>query len=204
MFIKIKNISTILIILFFIVSIASSSFFYKKYKNEKKDRQRIENNWKLKNDTLDFYKTKNGYYVQQLNSQQIKHNELKDINSGLYDDIKDLKMKLKNAKSITKIKTVIQYVNSDTIKSESTDDEKLNNIQRFNITDEWFKISLKITDSIIIPENLKIEMYDDLIIISDVKYKGWWFWRKISKVRINIANKNPYVKLNVNHYDIIK
>lgn len=203
MFASLKNTFNLIIIGILISGISGSLLFYKKYKKEKEERIRIERNWIAQNDTIRTYKTKTGWLTQELSIQEIKHHELKKINSELYDDISDLKIKLKNAKSITKIETKIEYINKDSIVYVEVGFNKRNFI--INEKDNWFSANITITDGeYIAPGDAKLETRDSLIIVPDIKYKGWWFWKKIDRVSVTVANKNPYSKNSILHYDIKK
>lgn len=200
---SLKNTFNLIIIGILISGISGSLLFYKKYKKEKDERIRIERNWIAQNDTIRTYKTRTGWLAQELSIQEIRHNELKKINLELYDDISDLKIKLKNAKSITKIETKIEYINKDSIVYVEVGFGKRNFI--INEKDNWFNANITITDGeYIAPGDAQLETRDSLIIVPDIKYKGWWFWKKIDRVSVTVANKNPYSKNSIQHYDIKK
>lgn len=183
--------------------ITAPILLYKKWQSEKSERERIERNWYATVDEMKTYETKSGWHAQEMAAQEIKYKELEKINSGLANDVSELKVKLKNTKSITKIETKIEYRNKDSIVYVPVGEGR----RKFDLSDKdnWFKAEVIVTDcNHIKADDFKLETRDSTLIVPDIKYKGWWFWKKVDKVRITVANKNPYATNNVQHYDIIK
>lgn len=183
------------------IVIGATSFLFYDYKKQVAEKKRFERNWIAENETVKEYKTKSGWQAQELTAKETRLSELSKVNTELNDAVKELRLKLKNAESITKIETVIKYVNRDSIVYI----EREPGIREFNISDPWFNADVAITEcEYIAPGDFKLETRDSTILVSDIKYKGWWFWKKVDKLSITVANKNPHVTNSVQHYEIIK
>ncbi|MCK9415470.1 hypothetical protein M0Q97_02280 [Candidatus Dojkabacteria bacterium] len=153
---------------------------------------------------IDSIKNKNGEYHKVINGLLLEKNELKDFNSKLVEDIKNLNIKLKNVGSITKIQYEYIY-NIDTIEIIKFSDS----IFKAEYKDNWLFLSEKIETfnqgKDIKIDSINIILSDSLLIVSDIKYKGCWFWKKAKSVKLHIQSENPYIKLNrFEYYDLTK
>lgn len=160
------------------------------YRAEKRERKRAENNLSASLSEIREYRTKNGELVSIISGYELKIKEVQKLMPQLYNEIASLKVKLKNAQSITKIVTEYKYINKDSIVYVSISDSA----RMFNIDNEWLKARMTITNcSIIKPGDFIIESIPNSIITApEIIYKGWWFWKRPIGVDLHIKQSNPH------------
>lgn len=134
------------------------------------------------------YVTKLGDAAQQKKALELSHKELKEVNAGLHKEISALRVRLKDAKSATKVitKTVIEEkVRVDTI----------NNVVVAEYRDDWNTIrSEQQGDS----AKLSYEGRDSIVGVVSVKRKRFLFFRYgIKGINYDISNKNPNTKTSI-------
>ena len=134
------------------------------------------------------YVTKLGNAAQQRKALELSHKELKEVNADLHKEISALRVRLKDAKSATKVitKTVIEEkVRVDTI----------NNMVVAEYKDDWNTIrSEQQRDSV----RLSYVGKDTIVGVISVKRKRFLFFRYgIKSVNYDISNKNPNTKINI-------
>lgn len=134
------------------------------------------------------YTTKLGNAAQQKKALELSQKELKTINADLHKEISALRVRLKDAKSATKVvtKTVIkEKVRVDTI----------NNVITAEYKDDWNTIrSEQQGDS----AKLSYVGKDTVVGVISVKRKRFLFFRHgIKSVNYDISNKNPNTKINI-------
>lgn len=134
------------------------------------------------------YVTKLGDAAQQRKALELSHKELKTVNADLHKEISALRVRLKDAKSATKVvtKTVIEEkVRVDTI----------NNMVVAEYKDDWNTIrSEQHGDS----AKLSYAGKDTIVGVISVKRKRFLFFRHgIKSVNYDISNKNPNTKINI-------
>ncbi len=164
----------------------------KLYQKEKQEKERFESNFKSSLSDIQEYKTKQGELVAVIEGLKLKDREIKQLLPQLYSEIRELKIRLKNAQSVTKVVTEIKYVNKDSIIYIPITDS----IRRFEINEEWLKAEVTVTDfKYIAPGAFKInDIPNETLIVAEGQYKGWWFWRKAVGVNVHIKHTNPYIK----------
>lgn len=134
------------------------------------------------------YTTKLGDAAQQKKALELSQKELKAVNADLHKEISALRVRLKDAKSATKVvtKTVIEEkVRVDTI----------NNVITAVYRDYWNTIqSEQRGDS----AKLSYEGRDSIVGVVSVQRKRFLFFRYgIKSVNYDISNKNPKTKINI-------
>lgn len=134
------------------------------------------------------YVTKLGDAAQQRKALELSHKELKTVNADLHKEISALRVRLKDAKSATKVitKTVIEEkVRVDTI----------NNVIVAEYRDDWNTIrSEQQGDS----AKLSYAGKDTIVGVISVQRKRFLFFRYgIKSVNYDISNKNPNTKINI-------
>lgn len=134
------------------------------------------------------YVTKLGDAAKQKKALELSHKELKEVNADLHKEISSLRVRLKDAKSATRVitKTVIEEkVRVDTI----------NNVVVAEYKDDWNIIrSEQQGDSV----KLSYEGKDTIAGVISVKRKRFLFFRYgIKSVNYDISNKNPKTKINI-------
>lgn len=168
------------------------------YVNEKKERARTERNLEASLSDIQTYKAKTGELVSVISGYELKVKEFEQLLPELYKDIATLKLKVKNAQSVTQIVTVVKYVNKDSlIPIYINDTTKL-----YQINDKWLKAKFRITkDKYIRPNDFSIDSIPNTaIVVPEITYKGWWFWRKATWINVHIKNSNPYMTVTEGNY----
>lgn len=175
-------------------------YFSKSYISLKKDRQRLEYNLVNINQQLDSVVDKNGELHYTINSLNLKASELNKINSELNDELKNMKIKIKNLQNVSVIDIQYKYIH-DTIYSEKIITDNIDNITYKTIIDNPYysaswNSSLIDDKSKLVITDYQTQFNDTIITATEIKYKGWWFWRKPKEIKFHIKSKNPYSKLN--------
>lgn len=134
------------------------------------------------------YVTKLGDAAEQKQALELSHKELKSVNADLHKEISALRIRLKDAKSATKVitKTVIEEkVRVDTI----------NNVIMAEYKDAWNTIkSEQIGDS----AKLSYTGRDTIVGVVSIRKKRFLFFRwGLKKVNYDISNRNPKTKINI-------
>lgn len=167
----------------------------KMYRNVKEDRDRVSDNFfKVKQD-IDSLQTDNGDLQYTVESLELKGKELKKYNSDLVQRVEDMGIKIKHLQSIDNIKYKYIY-KTDTVPIEKITDTTF----MASINNDWIKLEQRITliesNSYIRIDSLSLEVEDDLAIGKEIKYKGWWFWKKAIGIKLHISSKNPYLNID--------
>jgi hypothetical protein len=136
-------------------------------------------------------KAKNGDLFFELNQLTIKRNELEEVNKALFDEVKNLKSKLKNVNSVTFLNP--SYI----IRIDSIPIRDTVYIEKFKYVyykDDYIDFYAEVTPTHL--DNVCIDVVDSIYIVNETVYKGWWFWRKPKYSKIKIKSENPYFNLN--------
>ena len=189
--------SLIGILLITILSICTFSLL-KSNRLLKNDYERLLNNLENTYESLETYSAKNGQLVYQLNSIMVDYKELKIINPKLVKEIENLKIRVKNLSSVNVID--VQY--TTIIDSIPVLYEKPYYL--INYSDDFVYLNTKLNTNSNSLEDTKIVVYDSLIISNEFVTKGWWFWKKVTGVKLKFSASNPNLKLtNAESYYII-
>ena len=134
------------------------------------------------------YTTKLGDAAQQKKALELSQKELKTVNADLHKEISALRVRLKDAKSATKVIT-------KTIIEEKVRVDTINNVITAVYRDDWNTIrSEQRGDS----AKLSYEGRDSIVGVVSVKRKRFLFFRYgIKSVNYDISNKNPKTKINI-------
>ena len=198
-----KTITIVKILLVIIVGFAGI-YFSKSYISLKKDKQRLEYNITNINQQLDSVVDKNGELHYTVNSLNLKASELNKVNSELNDELKNMKIKIKNLQNASVIDIQYKYIH-DTIYSENIIIDTLtgNTIYKTIIDNPYYSakwnstiVDNNINDKKLLVTDYQTQFNDTIITATEIKYKGWWFWRKPKEIKFHIKSKNPYSKLN--------
>jgi len=175
----------------------------------KKDRTRIETNFFNSQFHLDSIKTANGTLDYSVKTLELKKTELERFDADMTKTIEDQKIKIKNLESAKKID--IRYlVKTDSVQSKKTSDSTY--ITSFK--DNWVNYSQKLLIKCklnkitqVKADSLKIKISDELLILDEINYKGWWFWRKAVNITVHMKSSidNPYMKIDqIQSYKLVK
>ncbi len=140
MFTKVKNWAIIVLTVFVLILAWQTNHYFKKYKTEKADRQRIEHNYKVVQDSVKTIKGENGLLSSRLESQELTINEIKGYYSNIVADLNDMKIQLRKVVGITAFNTeTTNNINTTFRDSLIKDTIK---IQTLSYSDRWFDISI--------------------------------------------------------------
>ena len=134
------------------------------------------------------YMTKLGDVAQQKKALELSQKELKTVNADLHKEISALRVRLKDAKSATKVIT-------KTIIEEKVRVDTINNVVVAEYRDDWNTIrSEQQGDS----AKLSYVGKDTIVGVISVKRKRFLFFRYgIKSVNYDISNKNPNTKISI-------
>jgi hypothetical protein len=157
-------------------------------------KERSETNYQNSlnaNFSIKELKAKNGDLFFELNQLTIKRNELEEVNKALFDEVKNLKSKLKNVSSVTFLNpSYIIRIDSIPIR----DTVYIEKYKYVYYKDNFIDFYAEVTPTHL--DNVCIDVVDSIYIINETVYKGWWFWRKPKYSKIKIKSENPYFNLN--------
>ena len=163
-----------------------------KITNLKNDYDRMSTNLNNSTFIINEYKDKNGKLVYENNVLMLTKNELKDYNNQLVEQIKDLKIKLKNVMAITNIQYVYEYcVDSIPVYYQSP-------YYVINFDTTCLKLNTRLNTITNKLEDTKISLTDSLTLIWKYQYKdkGWWFFKRRTGLKLIFQSTNPFLKLN--------
>lgn len=178
----------ILVAILLVVTFGTISKLYDTIQEQRDEIGRLDRNIASLSDNEVSYVTKLGDAAQQRKSLELSHKELKTVNADLHKEISALRVRLKDARSATRVvtKTVIEEkVRVDTI----------NNIVVAEYKDDWNTIrSEQQRDSV----RLSYVGKDTIVGVVSVKRKRFLFFRYgIKSVNYDISNKNPNTKISI-------
>lgn len=184
-----KLIFVSLIIFLIVELVAGLVIITKKYKEVKSEKDKYYNNMLNASYQIKQQKAKNKEIYYEINQLTLERDELKLVNEDLEKDIKNMKSKLKNVESVTRIETKY-IVRVDTIKFiDTVYSEKVAQYK-----DDYIKISTNVGYDCL--TDFDIELKDSTTIISETVYKGWWIFRRPIFSKIKIKSENPYYNLD--------
>lgn len=157
-------------------------------KKTKDENTRLTKNEYVLNDTIRNYKIRDSINVSEIKELNYTLSEMKDFRKADLELIKDLKIRLKTAESITHVKTEIEYITKDSLIYVS------DSLRKIGIHNNWINLDLDIY-----PKNydLKLNVIDSLSIIGYkerpkkflfIRYGKWDYY-------VYIVNHNPYSKV---------
>nr|DAG62279.1 MAG TPA: hypothetical protein [Caudoviricetes sp.] len=134
------------------------------------------------------YVTKLGDAAQQRKALELSQKELKTVNADLYKEISALRVRLKDARSATRVIT-------KTLIEEKVRVDTINNVIVAEYRDDWNTIrSEQQGDS----ARLSYVGKDTIVGVVSVKRKRFLFFRYgIKSVNYDISNKNPNTKISI-------
>lgn len=134
------------------------------------------------------YVTKLGDAAVKRKAIETSYKDLKDINEGLYKDIKALDIRLKNALSATRVVTkteIREVVRVDTV----------DNTIVAEYSDPWNIIKSEMTND---TARLSYSGRDTITGVISIKRKRFLFFRYgVKSVDYDVSNKNPKTKINI-------
>ncbi len=185
-------------IIIYIALIGTASLSMRSCQKQKQEREVAERNLEALASDIEKYQTKSGEDAVIIQGLEIDKNSLSKINAELAKDLEDTKVKLKNAKAVIRVKTEYKYRNiKDTIPVYISD-----SITKVNIDEPFLKLNLEVDNqrNAINPEKLTLIIPNKQDIISEIKYKGWWIFKKKRGVQVTVVNSNPYIETSEGFY----
>jgi hypothetical protein len=157
-------------------------------KKTKDENTRLTKNEYVLNDTIRNYKIRDSINVSEIKELNYTLSEMKDFRKADLELIKDLKIRLKTAESITHVKTEIEYITKDSLIYVS------DSLRKIGIHNHWINLDLNIYPK---DYDLKLNVIDSLSIVGYkerpkkflfIRYGKWDYY-------IDIVNHNPYSKV---------
>lgn len=165
------------------------------------------NNAKYYKFEIEKEKTRNGelqYTVQSLN---VTNKELKEINTDLTKEIKNLNIKLQNVDNATQVE--YQYiVMFDTIYVERTSNTDTSAIFNCYYNDKYVELFQKLIYDKYCNEididSLYLKLTDTLTIVNEILYNKCLFRRPIG-YKLHIKSENPFINIDrIETYSLLK
>lgn len=191
-----------LIILLFLIVLALSAVLYSVINlNQKlsKDNNRLITNVKNQNFTIDTLKTKNGEMAYSVTALKVKSKEFSLYNAELNEKVKNLNLKVKNLQNVSEVTIKYVFVKDSTPLVPIVDPANPSNQKKFafNFDDKYIQIGgIVVLSKNPFVENLQAKVTDSLLFANEIKYKGWWFWKRPVSMKLIIKSENPYFQLN--------
>lgn len=134
------------------------------------------------------YVTKLGDAAQQRKALELSQKELKTVNADLHKEISALRVRLKDARSATRVIT-------KTLIEEKVRVDTINNIITAEYKDEWNTIRSEQQGA---SAKISYAGKDTIVGVISVQRKRFLFFRYgIKSVNYDISNKNPKTKINI-------
>ena len=180
---KIILVATLLVITFGVISKLADTV-----RKQRDEIGRLDRNVAALASNEISYVTKLGDAAQQRKALELSHKELKEVNADLHKEISSLRVRLKDAKSATRVIT-------RTVIEEKVRVDTINNVVVAEYKDDWNTIrSEQQGDS----AKLSYVGKDTIVGVISVKRKRFLFFRYgIKSVNYDISNKNPKTKINI-------
>lgn len=157
-------------------------------KKTKDENTRLTKNEYVLNDTIRNYKIRDSINVSEIKELNYTLSEMKDFRKADLELIKDLKIRLKTAESISHVKTEIEYITKDSLIYVS------DSLRKIGIHNHWVNLDLNIYPK---DYDLKLNVIDSLSIVGYkerpkkflfIRYGKWDYY-------VDIVNYNPYSKV---------
>lgn len=160
-------------------------FLNNSLKEKKEAIQTLENNNEQLLTGTRILETENGKLVYKVNEVTVTSAELALTNSGLSEELKNAKVKVKNLESLINL----SISSKDTV-TINTRDTLIQNLpfKTFNYNTKWYQVK-GIQDNSTI--KLDIGCYHDISIANETIYKGWWIFKKLLKTEVTVIVSNP-------------
>jgi hypothetical protein len=196
---QIKTYFRIAVLAIVIILSGTTAFFYTQNKKNRIESERHYNNFNNATFQIMEYEGKNGKLYSQVNSLTLERNELKTVNRSLYDDIKNQHTKIRNLESIVKMQyAYIIRLDSLAIKDSAIINAVSGKVQMQYVAydDPYITFFAKIDTTKNMLRNIRITVDDSVMVTTETKYKGWWFWKRPLYSVVKITNCSPYFTLN--------
>lgn len=161
---------------------------------ERKEKQVIGNNYKALEQELVTYRLADSSQVAEITTLQIDKSTLEGVFSKQAEEIKQLNIRLKDAKSYSKTATETIVTINDTIRdSILIVNNVVDTLQCVSYADKYLDMFACIKDN---KMQGQVKVYDSLTIINSVEKKKFWFIRYgVKRVKTSVRTSNPYTEI---------
>lgn len=157
-------------------------------KKQKEQIEMLDRNVSALTSSEKEYVTKLGDAAVKRKAIEASYKDLKDINEGLYKDIKALEIRLKDALSATRI--IIKTEIREVVRVDTVD-----NTIVAEYSDPWNTIRSEMAND---TARLSYSGKDSITGVISIKRKRFLFFRHgIKSVDYDVSNKNPRTKINI-------
>ena len=176
--------------------IITTGLYRSAYKKANEDSARYYQNLLASTSSMQKLEARNGEAYYQIKSITLKANELKELNSSLVKEVKNLNTKTKNLEALVRL----QYAYAATLDSLPKRDTVYidKNIatpgQFVEYSDGFLQFYARVESTKL--SDVRLQLSDTVLIIWEVNYKGWWFWKKPISVTAKLKNESPYMVLD--------
>ena len=194
---QIKTYFRIAVLAIIIVLSGLTAFFYTQNKKHKLEAEQHYNNFNNANFEVKEMIGKNGKLYNQVNSITLERNELKNSNISLYNEVKNQNTKIKNLDAVLRLQyAYIARIDSMAIKDTVFINiaHEVSTLKYVEYEDPYLSFFARIDSTQL--RNIRISAYDSLLVTTETKYKGWWFWRRPLYSIVKISNQSPYFIIN--------
>jgi hypothetical protein len=196
----IKKYGLLLLAVLFFVLVGTVVSLIDQNANQRAEIKRQNANVGVLNDTIASYRTKSGKLAVKVQELTYTVAELKRYEKANTETIKDLRLKLKQVKSITNIG--VETLIRDTLLFRDT--VILNDTVRcFKLIDEYVTLlGCARGDSV----EIDFKHKDKLTAVAHWNYKKWWIFKFRDKKNISmtIVGESPYSEITYSKYITIK
>lgn len=181
-----KNKIIIILIALIGLCFVGLSVVHSMYKKEKGERQRLEQNQRVLLSDISTYKAKNGELITRTEALQQTERELKKYNSQLLSELKNLRVRPKDLRSVTNIALKTEKAIETPLRDTAN---ALPVIKTFDYADKYTRIKGTIANDKL---NLDYKSTDSLTIFQHIEKHKFLFIRWGQKAEWwDIKNENP-------------
>lgn len=159
-----------------------------------KEKQEVINNYKALEQELVKYRLADSSQVAEITTLQIDKSTLEEVFSKQAEEIKQLNIRLKDAKSYSKTATETIVTINDTIRdSILIVNNVVDTLQCVSYADKYLDMFACIKNN---KMQGQVKVYDSLTIVNSVEKKKFWFIRYgVKRVKTSVRTSNPYTEI---------
>lgn len=169
----------------------------------KNENFRVESNFKNSQFKIDSISTKDGEKAYTINQLITNKDELLETNKSLYEAIDNMKLKIKDLESSTRIEYKYIFQKDTVFLQPDNPEDPNNNRYKANFSDKYIDFNTVVVIKTPKPflENINFQLKDTLTTACKFITKQKWFLfipcgRKVVGTEIYIKSENPYFKLD--------
>lgn len=147
---------------------------------------RYDNNLHALTDSITYYQSERGALIASKTAFESNIKELKIANSDLYQELEDMKIKMKNISSATHVEGNIDFGERDTVYIVERDSIDNSFIQHFDFSNQWRILDGQVSYRV---DSLGIKIENDKVLFD-------YTLAMDNDNKIFIKSNNPYVTYN--------